>query len=88
MNGKLYDPITNEEINLNAKNINAFNAPTIIKGDTCTFIYAHQTLKDLIQEASMKKTFALNPYTRNVAKSMGPPPLSVINYVKKQLETK
>ena len=85
-NGKLYDPITNEEINLNTKKIHSANAPTIIKGDPCPRIYAHETLKELIQEASKRGTFARNPYTRTIAKSMGPPPVSVINYVKKLLK--
>ena len=85
-NGKLYDPITNMVINLNGKNINAVNAPTIIKGDTCTTIYAKITLKNLIKEAANRGELALNPYSRNVANSMGPPPASVITFLKNKVK--
>ena len=85
-NGKLYDPLTNEAINLDAE-INNGNAPIVIKGDTCPRIYSKQSIKNLIKEASKKNEFAKNPFTRNIVKSMGPPPLSVINYVKNKLSS-
>lgn len=85
-NGNLYDPITNNKINLDA-NIGAYNAPVVIQGDTCPRIYSHASMKNLFREASNNKTHAKNPFTRKDIITAGPPPKAVINYVKKQLSS-